>query len=485
MKRLPIRIRLTVWYLAVFSVALAAFGFSAWILIRQRLYAEVSEQLQSRLSSVQHFLVAQGENSTADHMRRELKEEYDAEDEGTWLQIRGEDGEWLYRSRAMAVTFPDVGVPQEFSGKPRMWKARAGHDRLRVIAAPITVYAKQYTVETAVVTNGVNRTLDNLEAVFLLLCPAFIVIAAVGSYYMSRRALAAVDEITAMARSINERNLDSRLPALRTNDELQRLSDTLNEMLSRIESGFRRTRQFTADASHELRTPLSLIRTEAELALRKSRSEEEYQNALSHILSESERTTELIEKLLALARTDSGVEELQLRPLHIVPFVREIAENWKLLFEDSDQRFEILLPSADAVVSAEESSLRRLLNILLDNARKYTPPHGLITLGTGIEAGEIAVWVADTGVGIASEHLPRIFDRFYRVDKARSRSEGGAGLGLSLAQWIASQHHTSISVESTPEKGSRFAFRLESVSTNEAVSRGTPTVGNATAERIV
>jgi heavy metal sensor kinase len=485
MKRLPIRLRLTVWYLVVFSVALAAFGISVWVLVRQRLYSEAHEQLLSRVASVQHFMVAQGENSTADHMVRELKEEYDAEDEGTWLQIRGEDGQWLYRSRAISEAFPDLKLPQELTGKMKVHSAHVGHDRLRLIAVPITVYGRQYTVETAVVTNGAHHTLENLETVFFLLAPGFIVIAAVGSYYMSRRALATVDEITAMARSIHDRNLDSRLPSLRTNDELQRLSDTLNEMLSRIESSFKRTRQFTADASHELRTPLSLIRTEAELALRKPRSEEEYRNALSQILAESERTTELIEKLLTLARTDSGIEELQLHPLRVVSFLRDITDGWQPLFAESELRFETKLPTTDVLANADESSLRRLLNILLDNARKYTPAGGSITLGADIEASWINVWVTDTGVGIDAQHLPRIFDRFYRVDKARSRSQGGAGLGLSLAKWIAAQHHTSITVDSVPDKGSTFAFRLETVAANGCAPRAEQSASDTTAERIV
>jgi heavy metal sensor kinase len=484
MSHLPIRIRLTIWYLAVFSLALAAFGIAVWMLVRQRLYAEVSEQLQSRITSVQHFIVAQGENATTEHMIGELKEEYDAEDEGTWLQLRGEDGQWLYRSRTMATAFPDLQLPQDFAGKQRPWTRRVGNDSLRVIALPVTVYGRRYTVESAIVINGVHRTLENLRMVFLLLAPGFIFIAGFGSYYMSRRALSTVDEITAMARSIHERNLDSRLPKLRTNDELQRLSDTLNEMLSRIESSFRRTRQFTADASHELRTPLSLIRTESELALRKTRSQEEYRDALAHILAESERTTELIEKLLTLARADSVAEELPLRPMKALPLLSEVGEDWVPLFEESGLHFEIVLPASDALVNADESSLRRLLNILLDNARKYTPKGGLVTLGAEIQARAINIWVADTGVGIDAQHLPRIFDRFYRVDKARSRSQGGAGLGLSLATWIAAQHHSAISVISTPERGSKFSIRLETVS-DERSHRVEKTTNITSAERTV
>jgi heavy metal sensor kinase len=479
MKRLPIRLRLTVWYLVVFSLALAAFGGSVWVVVRQRLYAEISEQLQQRVGSVQHFMAAQKPNITAEHMQRELTEEYDTESQVEWLQIVDSDGHWMYRSTEMASLSSAVTPPQSLPERGKFSSIHSERVHLRVIEKPITVMGKLYTVEAAVPTNGAHHTLENLQAVFFLLAPLFIVIASIGSYYMSRRALATVDEITAMARSIHDHNLDSRLPKLNTNDELQRLSDTLNEMLARIEASFKRTRQFTADASHELRTPLSLIRTEAELALRKSRSEEEYRSALEHILAESELTTELIESLLTLARTDSGAAELQLCPLHCVEFLRRVADDWKPLFAEDQLRFEAVLPAADVLVNADEGTLRRLMILLLDNARKYTPEGGAVTLRAEVVPSSVTIAVEDTGVGIGPEHLSRIFDRFYRVDKARSRSQGGAGLGLSLAKWIATQHGTEIEVTSAVGKGSRFWFRLPTIP-NEQI--GSHSLSNARAD---
>lgn len=470
MKRLPIRLRLTVWYLVVFSLALAAFGGSVWVVVRQRLYGEISQQLQQQVRSVEHFMSAQKPNITAEHMQRELTEEYDTESQVEWLQIVDSDGHWMYRSTEMASLSSAVTPPQSLPERGKFSSIHSERVHLRVIEKPITVMGKLYTVQTAVPTNGAHHTLENLQAVFFLLAPLFLVIAAFGSYYMSRRALAPVDEITALARSIHDHNLDSRLPKLNTNDELQRLSDTLNEMLARIEASFKRTRQFTADASHELRTPLSLIRTEAELALRKMRSEEEYRSALEHILAESERTTQLVESLLALARTDSGAMELQLRPLHIVDFLQRVADDWKPLFAEAQLRFETVLQAPDVVVNADEGTLRRLMILLLDNARKYTPQGGAVKLSAEVGPGTVTVSVEDTGVGIGPEHLSRIFDRFYRVDKARSRSQGGAGLGLSLAKWIAAQHGTQVEVTSTVGKGSRFWFRLPTIANQQTES---------------
>jgi signal transduction histidine kinase len=175
------------------------------------------------------------------------------------------------------------------------------------------------------------------------------------------------------------------------------------------------------------------------------------------------RTSELIESLLTLARTDSGAEILQLRPVPIVEFLRHVAADWNPFFVQAQLSFDASLPDNEVSVHADEATLRRLLILLLDNARKYTAQGGRVVLRAVATPGVVTVSVEDNGIGIDESHLPRIFDRFYRVDKARSRSEGGAGLGLSLAKWIASQHRTAITVESTPGKGSKFSFTLETV----------------------
>ncbi|ABF39315.1 periplasmic sensor signal transduction histidine kinase [Candidatus Koribacter versatilis Ellin345] len=470
MKQLPIRIRLTLWYAGIFTLALVAFGSSVWVLVRERLNDEVQDQLELRVAGVQRFMAAQSSGATLEDMRRALEEEYETEDHAVWLQVLDQDGNWMFRARGMADTFPSPSLPRELSPKGRISTGRDGRFHVLMLQKAVSVQDRLYTIEAGASTNGIHHTLEQLRNVFLFLVPCFVLIAAVGSYYFSRRALRSVDEITAMARSIHERNLNQRLPPLQTNDELQRLSDTLNEMLSRIEAAFTRTRQFTADASHELRTPLSLIRTEAELALRKTRTEEEYRNALGHVLAESERTTELIESLLTLARTDSGAEIIQLVPLQTNTFLRHCTEEWAQVMGEARLRLEVALPSEETWVSADERLLRRLMVVLLDNARKYTPESGYVRVFAELTDREVTVGVQDNGCGIQAEHLPRIFDRFYRVDKARSRGEGGAGLGLSLAKWIAGQHKTEIHVESTPGAGSTFSFRLARVANNTANS---------------
>src|SRR5208282_5035542 len=188
---------------------------------------------------------------------------------------------------------------------------------------------RSYTVQTGVPTDQILATLSLFRRYLLMLAPLLLLVAASGGYWLSRKALSPVDAITRTARNISGSNLGDRLEKLTTGDELQRLSDTLNEMLARIENAFLRVTRFTADASHELRTPISLIRTEAELALRRSRGEAEYKEALRHILLEAERTTGLIEQLLSLARADSGRETLHMQPVDVRETVRNVVNGWR------------------------------------------------------------------------------------------------------------------------------------------------------------
>jgi heavy metal sensor kinase len=296
-----------------------------------------------------------------------------------------------------------------------------------------------------------------------MFAPLLLVVAAGVGYWMSRKALAPVDDLVQTARAVSGTSLNSRLPKLNTGDELQRLSDTLNEMLERIESAFLRITEFTADASHELRTPVSLIRTEAELALRRSRGEAEYRESLQHILSEAERTTKLIEQLLELARADSGREILEMKPVNLEAALRSSFDGWKQVSRAREIQFTADIREGSTFVLADETMLRRVLDILLDNAFKYTPSQGSVHVALAQNAQNAIVTVQDSGVGISEQDQGKIFERFYRVDKARSRSQGGTGLGLAIAQWIVTQHRGTITVNSRPGEGATFRMELPMV----------------------
>jgi signal transduction histidine kinase len=231
-------------------------------------------------------------------------------------------------------------------------------------------------------------------------------------------------------------------------------------MLARIETQFLRVSQFTADASHELRTPIALIRTEAEIALRKSRNEAEYREALQHVLSEAERTSSLIETLLSLARVDAGREMLDMRLIDLAQLSRSVVDEWRPRLP-SRQLQVIEGPGATQLpIFGDTAALTRLLNILLDNAAKYTAESGKIDIALENDHGAGILRVRDDGVGISPEEQSKVFERFYRVDKSRTRESAGAGLGLAIAEWIVKQHRGSLTVESVPGQGATFIVRI-------------------------
>jgi len=285
-------------------------------------------------------------------------------------------------------------------------------------------------------------------------------LASLGGIWISRRALAPVDEITLAARSIGIQSLSRRLDVPSTGDELQRLSETWNEMLARLEAAVKRLSQFTADASHELRTPVALIRTTAELTLRRERSPETYREALRQVVLESERTSRLVDDLLLLARADAGLPSLALERMELTPLVRDVCQQGQVLAESRQLQISTVAPEEPVFVEANDPALRRMLLLLLDNAMKYTPVGGRIVLSVDRDPGGATVAVRDTGIGIPETALPHVFERFYRVDESRNRDAGGTGLGLSIAKWIAERHHASLEAESVVGEGSVFRIRF-------------------------
>src|SRR5262249_33462153 len=244
-------------------------------------------------------------------------------------------------------------------------------------------------------------------------------------------------------------------------DELQGLCDAVNEMLARLETSFSRITSFSADASEELRTPIASIRTEADSALRRARGEAEYRDTLRRILLEAERTTVLIEELLALARADSGRQRLHVEPIDLQDTLREIARGWRQLANVRGMQFNEHLINTELRMLGDTVALRRVFDILLDNAFRYTPAaRGAISLSAEEIAGRAVITVQDNGIGIAEREQNRIFERFYRVNRERSREMGSAGLGLAIAQWIVEQHQGRIIVESTLGAGSIFRVEL-------------------------
>jgi signal transduction histidine kinase len=265
-----------------------------------------------------------------------------------------------------------------------------------------------------------------------------------------------VDRITATARSISIRNLSERLPVNDSGDELQRLAETCNEMLGRLELSVKKIKQFTADASHELRGPLSFTRTVAEIALRNPELDAKSRRAFEDIVDEAAKAAVLLEQMLTLARADAEPFGTALEPLDLVQVVEETCGLARKIADEKNLTMHVAFPSQPiGQVLGDFSSLRRLLWILLDNSLKYTNAPGEINVSVTADSGQATLSVRDSGVGISLSDLPHVFDRFYRADPSRSQVEG-TGLGLSIAKWIAEMHHAEISVVSAEDEGTTF-----------------------------
>ena len=460
MSRVSIGLRLTLWYLVIFAFAQMIFGVGMWFILRESLHDIADTALAGQVEDVRRFLEALPSGQSLAELRKTVTEEYSAETGGDYLQIIDANGNWIYRSPLLTQE-GFAAVSPNLLRKPIYKEGRMHKRPFRFVSTRIEANGRIYTVQAGTPTHEEVETLERFQTYLLMFAPLLLLVAGAVGYWLSRRALSPVDALTRTARSITGNTLSSRLEQLHTGDELQRLSDTLNQMLARIEIAFNRVTEFTADASHELRTPISLIRTEAEVALRRSRGEQEYREALRHILLEAERTTSLIEELLALARADSGRQALNIQPIDLRGTLQQIALGWRQVANVRGLQFSERILDAELRVLGDAAALRRVVDVLLDNAFKYTPsPGGTVSLWAEEIDGRAVISVRDNGIGIAEEEQGRIFERFYRVDKARSREMGGAGLGLSIAQWIVQQHHGKITVESTLGAGSIFRVEL-------------------------
>ena len=464
MKKLSIGVRLTLWYLAIFALGEFVFGAGMWVILRNNLLDLVDDSLESQVDDVKTFLAAQKKNEPLAKIQDAVKEAYGIEHTGDFLEISTEAGVLVYRSPFLQA-HPSVLMPIDRIDKQTFRIRHVEGQHLRFIYQTLEANGQTYAVALGANADDAIDTLHLFRGYLLMFAPALLLVAALVGYWMSRRALSPVDGLVQTARSISGANLGDRLKKLETGDELQRLSDTLNEMLGRIETAFRRITQFTADASHELRTPVSLIRTEAELALRRSRTEAEYKESLNHILFEAERTTSLIQQLLELARADAGREGLEIQSIDLRQVVQSVVVHWKQVSSARNLEFVTSIDDRATFVMGDEALLRRLSEILLDNAFKYTPSPGSVRLSLEQNGESAVITVEDSGAGIAPEDQAKIFERFYRVDKARSRAQGGTGLGLAIAQWIVAQHHGKISVESRLGEGATFQVDLPLIGT--------------------
>lgn len=460
MKPRSIGFRLAAWYFAVFTCGMAIFSVATWFAMRSSLFEAVDDELQDRVHGIGQFMRQDILALSPSEVRSEFREHSVLGPDGDLFQVCDEQGNWLYRSAPLESANMPIALPASLRS-PRFEDRDIDGSRLRLYSRTIPAGGKSYTVQVASVMDEAYEALDQFRLILLFTAPFLLFVASATGYWLSSRALAPVDTISGTAQRISIENLDERLTVPQTGDQLQRLSETLNAMLIRLAASVERMKQFTADASHELRAPVSLIRATAEVALqRRDRPTDEYIQALDEILEESVRTSQLVDSLMLLARTDSGKQASELHLVDMCDVVRNASEQGEKLVRNRQARFSAQIPDGPIWVNADPDALRRALLILIDNAAKYTPPGGDVAIHFEMRGSFAVASVADSGIGIAKEDIAHIFDRFWRADKARSREQGGVGLGLSIARWIVDSHRGSIEVESEPGRGSTFHLRM-------------------------
>jgi heavy metal sensor kinase len=455
-----IRIRLTAWYLVMLALGLGVFGIGSWFAMRASAFQTIDEELEDRIHGVEKFMQLQIASLSRVEIRDEFREHSVLGPGGDLFQVCDEKGQWLYRSAVLETNQISIRLPNQLGDEPVYENISVQSIPIRFATGRVVVNSHPYTIQVAAPLKEFYEALERFRLILWFSVPLLLIGAGLGGYLISRRALRPVDRITTAAESIRISNLSERLEVPKTSDELQRLSETLNRMLGRLDTSVQRMSQLTADASHELRAPVSLIRTTAELAVDGGRTNVEYLKDMVQILAEAERTTRLIDSLLLLARADAGEGGLQHELIDVSTVVREAVAQGQSLAAEKQIDLAANLGSNANAVRGDGEALRRLFFILIDNAIKYTADGGRVQVQLEALDGYAAVKVTDSGIGISESDVPHIFDRFWRADKVRSRGTGGAGLGLAIARWIVEQHRGSIEVQSESGRGSTFTVTI-------------------------
>ena len=316
-------------------------------------------------------------------------------------------------------------------------------------------------VTAAYPLSEIDATLRRLFSMMLYALPLVLIASVWTGWFIAGRSLRPVDDIVRLARQITASNLEQRLTPPSNNDEIGRLVDTLNEMIARLETSFTQVKQFTSDASHELKTPLAILMGELEVALRRPMSEGEYKATLASCLEEVERLTHVVQGLLELSRAETGQSIIERKPVRLSMLVADVCDDVLLIAETKHVELSTDLQPDIQIIGDKVRLHQAVLNVV-ENAVKYTPSGGSVRVELRRVEDEIRLFVSDTGIGIAQEHIPFLFDRFYRVDKARSKNIHGTGLGLAIVKWIVDVHYGTIKVVSTEGVGTSMQITFPS-----------------------
>ena len=456
-----LRTRLTVWYVSV----LAALLILAWLGTCALLFFQLRNQLDH--FAIEEIETVEGLFFFGPDGTLQLRDDYHNHPESRevierYVEVLSPDGTVLLRNDRLG--------PRSLGGKPFDGEGVGGYSerdarlsdgtRVRLFSRLHTLDGRALLIRLAHSEEPLFSRLNDLFAASLIVLPLALGLAGLAGYGLARRALSPIEQMARRAQEITPDRLDARLPNDGNDDELGQLARVFNQTLARLERAFEQLRRFTSDASHELRTPLAMIRSVGEVGLQKDGTREDYREFVGSMLEEVNRLTSLIDNLLTISRADSGHIQLRRAPVGVMALATEAGGLFEILMEEKDLRL-VIEGDENVWVEGDCIFLRQALVNILHNAVKYSPVGETIhvRVHTGIH-DKVTVEIQDNGPGIPVEDQPHVFDRFYRVDKARWRESGGAGLGLAISKWAIEAHGGSIYIESLPEHGCTFFVTL-------------------------
>lgn len=456
MRHLSIRWRLTLWYALALAVILASFCAILLMLMRHQLLSRTDAALREELQELAlEVRLAKSQADFDEHLRARFFQ-HDIYD----FLVSDDRQRVVFASEGLTAAQASSLVPAATGHTLRFVSHQlVGSQAYRIASNSLYGPRGRVTVQALTPLEPFYNEMQTLQLLMLILIPIGVAFALVGGNFLAARALAPVEQIVQVAAAITISDLDRRIEVCNPHDEIGRLAITLNSLIGRLEQAVAEIQRFTADASHELRTPLTVLRAEAEAALRKVRSPEEYARTLTVVVEEATRLSALADQLLTLSRRDAGIVECRREYIRIDALLADVIDQLLPLAHAKSIAM-ALLAVEPGEIAGDDTGLRQAFFNILDNAIKYTPHGGRIQVDCRLKDRLALIKIADSGIGIPAEHIPRVFDRFYRVDSSRHSQTGGAGLGLAIARTAVHAHQGQIEIQSNLESGTTVTIRL-------------------------
>ncbi len=459
-----LRFRMTTWYVGLLAAALLLFGATVYYRLERHLIGQLKESLVEQARTIAEELLVDAHVKGDQYVITEINESYDPEVNGRFIRVTRQDGHVLYHSGSprdasfdVSQILPPTPEALEHGYPPGV----IGGNRPILLQGLtyVTPNGERYLIETGSSNQPIAQELRTVRLTLALGIPVFILVAVFGGLILVRNLLDPIRAITEQAEHISSANINERLPVVHTGDEVERLSLSLNRMIERLDEAIQHISRFSADVSHELRTPLTILRGELEAMASQRSGDAESMDMVGNALEEIDRLSHIVDQLLVISRLDAGQAGIEHVPMDLGELAVSTAEQMHLMAEE--RRISIRFAASKGVhVNGDPLRMKQILVNLLDNAIKYSPEGSWVEVRVQAQQDTAVLTVSDNGIGIAPESLPHIFERFYRADRARTRTTGGIGLGLSIVKSIVGAHEGHISVQSREGEGTSVRMEL-------------------------